>query len=121
MLAANRLSIKGTCESLDGAPSYNWMYTVLKDEVFSTTSLDELEQQANAALEAGFPKRLTQRRQKLALDLVLIPYYGDETTDGIYRSQAKKSTTKFFCYACCVSHQEEQAGDLMFHLCASYR
>ena len=30
---------------------------------------------------------------------MLIPYYGDEATDGIYRSQAKRSTTKFFCYA----------------------
>jgi putative transposase len=97
--SANRLSIKGTCESLDDAPSYNWIYTVLKDQVFSTASLDVLEQQANAALEAGFPKGLKKRRQKLAIDLVLIPYYGDEATEGIYRSQAKKSTTKFFCYA----------------------
>jgi putative transposase len=97
--SANRLSIKGTCESLDDAPSYNWIYTVLKEEMFETASVDMLEQQANAALKEGFPKRLSQRRQKLAIDLVLIPYYGDETTIGIYRSQAKNSTTKFFCYA----------------------
>ena len=97
--SANRLSIKGTCESLENAPSYNWIYTVLKEELFENASLATLEYQANAALEQGFPKRLTQRRQKLAIDLVLIPYYGSEATEGIYRSQAKKSTTKFFCYA----------------------
>ncbi len=97
--SANRLSIKGACESLDEAPSYNWIYTMLKDEVFENASVDVLEQQGNGALEEGFPKRLNQRRQKLAIDLVLSPYYGDEATEGIYRSQAKKSTTKFFCYA----------------------
>ena len=97
--SANRLSIKGACESLDEAPSHNWIYTMLKDEVFENASVDVLEQQGNGALEEGFPKGLTQRRQKLAIDLVLIPYYGDEATEGIYRSQAKKSTTKFFCYA----------------------
>ena len=94
--SANRLSIKGACESLDNAPSHNWIYTVLKDEVFETASLDVLERQGNAALQQGFPKRLTQRRRKLAIDLMLIPYYGDEATEGIYRSQAKKSTAKFF-------------------------
>ena len=41
--SANRLSIKGTCESLNDAPSYNWIYTVLKEEVFETASLDVLE------------------------------------------------------------------------------
>lgn len=97
--SANSLSIKGACESLENAPSHNWIYTALKDEVFSNTSLTTLEQQANAALHKGFPKRLTQRRHKLAIDLVLIPYYGSEATEGIYRSQAKRSTTKFFCYA----------------------
>ena len=106
--SANRLSIKGACQSLDEAPSYNWIYTMLKDQVFENASVDVLEQQANGALEGGFPKGLKKRRQKLAIclcvarrqvDLVLIPYYGDEATEGIYRSQAKKSTTKFFCYA----------------------
>ena len=27
--SANCLSIKGSCESLDDAPSYNWIYTAL--------------------------------------------------------------------------------------------
>jgi hypothetical protein len=58
-----------------------------------------LEQQGNQGLQVTLPKRLNERAQKLAIDLVLIPYYGDEATRGIYRSQAKRSTTKFFCYA----------------------
>jgi len=45
------------------------------------------------------PPRLDDCPQKVAIDLVLIPFYGDEQTEDIRRSQAKKSTTKFFCYA----------------------
>ena len=97
--STNGVSIKTSCESLVDAPSYNWVYTMLKTKLFESYSLDELEQQGNDTLKDTFPKRLEKSPLKLALDLVLIPYYGDETTTGIYRSQAKKSTTKFFCYA----------------------
>ena len=50
-------------------------------------------------IASTLPPRLNDYPQKLAIDLVLIPYYGDEETEDICRSQAKKSTTKFFCYA----------------------
>ena len=115
--SANRLSIKSTCESLNDAPSYNWMYTVLKEELFETSSLDVLEQQANTALEAGFPKRLTQRRQKLAIDLVLIPYYGDEATEGMRASLPSKEEyhqVLLLCFG--LSHQEEEARDGVLHI-----
>lgn len=74
--STNRVSIKSACESLEHAPSYNWVYTILKEEVLEPSTLDELEQRANQALQATFPKRLTQRKKKIAIDLVLIPYFG---------------------------------------------
>ena len=53
--------LRALAESFDDAPSYNCIYTVLKEEVFETASLDVLEQQANTALEEGFKnKRVTQ-------------------------------------------------------------
>lgn len=97
--STNRVSIKSACESLSNAPSYNWVYTTLKEKVLMPSTLDELEQCTNQVLQATFPKRLTQKKKTIAIDLVLIPYYGEETTDGVRRSQAKRSTTKFFCYA----------------------
>lgn len=95
----NRGSIKSACESLEAAPSYHGVYTTLKDEVLSGHALDSVERHTHEGLKAAFPKRMTQRGQKVAIDWVLIPYSGDEATLGMYRSQAKKSTPTFFGYA----------------------
>lgn len=97
--SVNRISIKSACQTLCDAPSHSWVYTTLKDELLKGHTTDSLETRINNALQTAFPKRLIQRKQKVAIDLVLIPYYGDSATDGIRRSCAKKSTTKFFCYA----------------------
>ena len=46
--------------------------------------------------------QIDQKRQVLAIDLNLIPYYGKATEAEIpyiYRSQAKAGTTRFFAYA----------------------
>ena len=75
--STNGVSIKTSCESLVDAPSYNWVYTMLNTKLFESYSLDELEQQGNDTLKDTFPKRLEKSPLKLALDLVLIPYYGD--------------------------------------------
>jgi putative transposase len=97
--SANRLSIKGACDQLKNAPTYNWMYTELKNSLFEPHDLESMESRLNSSLHAAIPKGLKKRAQKAAIDLVLLPYYGDETTDGIYRSEAKRSTTKFYCFA----------------------
>lgn len=63
------------------------MYGVLKDELLKPHTLDSLEQRANEALQAAFPKRLEQRRQRIAIDLVLISYYGEEATHPTFPGQ----------------------------------
>jgi hypothetical protein len=97
--SANRESIRTACRHLADAPSANWMYTLLKQEIVMPLDLPELTERLNEGLEASLPPGLTKRAQKVAIDLTLIPFYGDDATPGVYRSQAKHSTTKFFCFA----------------------
>jgi putative transposase len=84
---------------LENAPSCNLLYTYLNDRVLKNLALEEIEKRCNDMIISTLPPRLDSRHQKVAIDLVLIPFYGDEETKDIRRSQAKKSTTKFFCYA----------------------
>jgi putative transposase len=97
--SANRESIHMACQRLSEAPSSNWLYTTLKQRVLTPADIPELTHRLNEGLEAALPKGLTKRAQKVAIDLTLIPFYGDEATPGVYRSQAKQGTTKFFCFA----------------------
>jgi hypothetical protein len=59
--------------------------------------LETLEQQFNKSFAAPLPKALRQRRQRLAMDLILIPYHGQphRRVEEIYRGQAKSGTTPF--------------------------
>jgi hypothetical protein len=41
--SVNRLSVKGACDQLKDAPSYNWMYTELKDILFKPYEPEDLE------------------------------------------------------------------------------
>lgn len=95
----NRISINSTCTELKNVPSSNWLYGILDKELFKNNSMEELERKGNVIIQTPLPKRLNQKGQRIAIDLVLIPFYGDEATPCIYRSQAKQSTTKFYCYA----------------------
>lgn len=63
--------------------------------------LETLEQQLNKSFAAQLPKALRQRRQRLAIDLILIPYHGQphRRVEEIYRGQAKSGTTHFHAYA----------------------
>ena len=97
--SASNKTIRYTCMKLENAPSCNLLYTYLNDRVLKNLALEEIEKRCNDMIISTLPPRLDSRHQKVAIDLVLIPYYGDEETKDIRRSQAKKSTTKFFCYA----------------------
>ena len=61
----------------------------------------KLQQGVNRALVADIPKPLRKRRQHVAIDLHLVPYYGLPMDDPkeIYRSQAKAGTHNFHAYA----------------------
>lgn len=63
---------------------------------------DTLESQVNLALQSQVLPRIKKRKLKLAIDLNLIPYYGepsDSEKPYIYRSQAKQGTCSFYAYA----------------------
>ncbi len=61
-----------------------------------------LETQLNQALQSRVPSRIAKGKQRVAIDLHLLPYYGTSTAAElpyIYRSQAKAAPTSFFAYA----------------------
>jgi Transposase DDE domain len=91
-------SIEHTVQRLQGAPSGNGVR-------YHLDKLDDMaavEQQLNRALQSRVPPKIRQCKQRLAMDLHLLPYYGTPTAveaPYIYRSQAKAGTTSFFAYA----------------------
>jgi hypothetical protein len=83
---------------LVGAPAAE---TLRKALLASLPTLHELEDRSNDALAAHLPRRLRRRKQRLALDLTLVPYHGRYYLDPkeIVRGQAKSGTTHFHAYA----------------------
>ena len=96
--SASGKTINYACMNLENAPSCNLVYTYVNAEL-SNLTLEEIERRCNDMIVSTLPPRLDINPQKVAIDLVLIPYYGDADTEEIRRSKAKNSTTKFFCYA----------------------
>ncbi len=96
--AAQCRSIHGTCAGLHSAPSDE---TVRQALAANLPELEELQRRLNRALAADLPKTLRRHRQRLAIDLVLIPYHGQpqDDPDELVRSQAKHGTTHFHGYA----------------------
>jgi putative transposase len=91
-------SIEQTVRSLEGAPSGNGIRYHLEN----LDDMSALEAQVNAALQSRIPPKIRKGRHRMAIDLHLIPYYGNPTeTEApyIYRSPAKAGTTRFFAYA----------------------
>ena len=74
--------------------------TVRKALRANLPDLGRLERRANRALGASLP-RLQRRRQRLAVDLTLLPYHGQpcHDPDELYRGQVKSGTTHFHAYA----------------------
>jgi putative transposase len=81
-----------------GAPSAE---TLRKALLASLSTLDELEDRLNDALAAHLPRRLRRRKQRLAVDLTLVPYHGRYCRDPneVVRGRAKGGTTHFHAYA----------------------
>ena len=95
---SNAESIEQTCKTLESVPTAN-------DVRYHLDKLDEpkrVQQQLNEALRSRVPGRLRGTRQKLAIDMNLIPYYGtpsEEEAPYILRSRAKDGTCSFYAYA----------------------
>jgi len=96
--AARLISLAAACAALRDAPCDQ----AVRDALLATLpELLELQRRINRALVGDLPKALRQRRQVLAIDLVLIPYHGQPLVDPIeiYRSQPKSGTSHFHAYA----------------------
>ena len=96
--AARLTSLSDACQSLRDAPSDEAARLAL----FATLpDFAELQHRLNAALAGNLPRALRRRPQRLAADLVLIPYHGQPLHDPeeIYRSAAKSGTSHFHAYA----------------------
>ncbi len=96
--ASNTESIEQTCKTVENAPTGN----DVRYHLNKPKELETREAELNAALRCRVPGRLCGTRQKLAIDLNLIPYYGtpsDEELPYITRSQAKLGTCSFYGYA----------------------
>jgi putative transposase len=96
--AAEATSIHAVWGRLDGLPSEETLRQAL---YASLPELAELQRQLNRALAGRLPRTLRRRRQRLAIDLTLIPYHGEPWRDSreVYRSLAKSGTSHFHAYA----------------------
>lgn len=107
-------SIEHASQMLEGVPSGNGIrYHLNKLE-----DMARLEAQLNQALQAKVPSPIVNRRQRLAIDLHLIPYYGqasDVESQYLYRSAAKSGTTRFFAYASVYVIRAHQRVTLAVH------
>ncbi len=112
--ASHHDSIEHTTQILDGVPTGN-------DIRYHLAKLDDivaLEAQLNGALKSRLPRGLTKRKQRIAIDLNLLPYYGQPTeaeVPYIYRSKAKAGTTSFFAYATAYVIRAHQRVTLALH------
>ncbi len=96
--ASNAQSIEQTSKTLDASPTGN----DVRYHLSKLDDLEALEEQLNEALRSRVPGRLENSRQKLAIDLNLIPYYGtpsEQEKPYIIRSRAKAGTCSFYAYA----------------------
>ncbi len=91
-------TIEQTAKELEtGFHSNTIRYHLSKLKDFSQT-----EKEANQALKNQIPKGTKKKKQSMAIDFNLIPYYGEPNEDEkpyICRSQAKQGTCSFYGYA----------------------
>ena len=98
--AAPGSTIEATTAQLAEAPSANTVRNHLKRGLPNPNELAGLEAQLNALLATHVPPRLLGYAQRVAIDLVLLPHYGQpaQAAKELWRSAAKDGTTHFRCY-----------------------
>ncbi len=96
--AARITSLSDACGRLRDAPSDE---TARKALLATLPDYAESQRRLNAALAGHLSKALCRHRQRLAIDLTLIPYHGKpfRDLDEVYRAQAKDGTSHFHAYA----------------------
>jgi putative transposase len=96
--ASHHDSIEHAAQQLTGVPTGN----DLRYHLDKFADMATVESQLNAALQSHLPSGIVNHRHRLAIDLHLLPYYGQPSeaeAPYIYRSQAKAGTTSFLAYA----------------------
>ncbi len=97
--ASQKESVENAANKLDKSYSGKTVRNYLGNNF---ESFKELETRINLALKSKLPRRIKKKKHKIAIDLNLIPYYGNPSQaekDYIYRSQAKLGTCSFYAYA----------------------
>lgn len=102
--AARVCSIYAACRDLADAPCDQ----ALRNALFATLpAIDQLQKQINQTLIWGLPRRVLRHKRVVAIDVTLLPYYGEPANDPseLYHSKQKAGTTKFHGYAtACILH-----------------
>ena len=91
-------TIEQTAQELKNVPSSN----NIRYHLNKVSDFHQIEKELNSALKSRIPQGLNKKKQSLAIDLNLIPYYGtpsSEESPYIYRSQAKNGICSFYAYA----------------------
>jgi hypothetical protein len=96
--AAALISLSAACRRFRNAPSPE---TVRKALLATLPELAETQRRINRALAGDLPRGLRRRRQRLAIDLTLVPYHGkhEKKVEEVYRGPAKNGTSHFHAYA----------------------
>ena len=106
--AAHLISVFAACRDLAHAPSQQAVFDALCATLPKT--LPVLERRLNNALTGPLPRRLKRGSWTVAIDLHLVPYYGQphKSRNEIYYGQPKQGTSKFHGYAtlCIVQYGE---------------
>ncbi len=98
---AEQRSLASAAAQFITAPSANLVRHYLQTRLFTPLEIGELEARANALLTERLPADLARHSWKVAMDLTLLPYYGDyaEEPGEVRRGPAKAGTTRFHAYA----------------------
>jgi len=99
--AARVVSVYAACRDLADAPTHTTIFNALNA---SLPEIQELERRLNLALVSKVPRALRRKSRIVAIDLTLLPYYGQPHEDKkeIYRSKSKAGTSSFHAYATAV-------------------
>jgi hypothetical protein len=97
--AARMTSVFAACRDLAYAPSQQAVFDALVDGL--PRSLRVLENRLNDALTLAQPRALRRRSWQVAIDMHLVPYYGEphSSRNEIYYGQPRQGTTRFHAYA----------------------
>jgi hypothetical protein len=100
--AAQHTTLNDVCDNTPGAPTGTTVLGHLhKGLPHDLGHLWHLEAKLNRALIGHLPPKVYRVRSEMAIDLVMVPYYGEpaQKADEIRRSVARDGTTHFHCYA----------------------